>query len=125
MICSCKHNTPVNHYGNNLVPQLSNCKKTLFQAECYQLVTVNFDLIGNAKKHVRRNKHLYNEAKRTGLDVDWFQFKDVAAISRKTCKKAYNNYISLSVASNNESISKRFFRKYQKSNVHALLIRMT
>ena len=61
------------------------------------------------KKHVRRKKRLYNKARRTGLDVDWFRFKDAAARSRKTCKKAYNNFISSSVASNNKSDSKRFF----------------
>ena len=61
------------------------------------------------KKHVRRKKRLYNKARRTGLDVYWFRFKDAAARSRKTCKKAYNNFISLSAASNNKSDSKRFF----------------
>ena len=61
------------------------------------------------KKHVRRKKRLYNKARKTGLDVDWFRFKDAAARSRKTCKKAYNNFISSSVASNNKSDSKRFF----------------
>ena len=96
-------------YGSNLVQQLSNCKKNLFQAECHHLVTVNLGLIREYKKHVRRKKRLYNKARRTGLEVDWFRFKDAAARSRKTCKKAYNNFISSSVASNNKSDSKRFF----------------
>ena len=63
------------------------------------------------KKHVRRKKRLYNKARRTGLDVDWFRFKDAAARSRKTCKKAYNNFISSSVASHNKSDSKRWLQK--------------
>ena len=37
-------------YGNNLVQQLSNCKKNLSQAECHHFVTVNLGLIENAKK---------------------------------------------------------------------------
>ena len=61
------------------------------------------------QKICQKEKHLYNKARRTGLDVDWFRFKDAAARSRKTCKKAYNNFISSSVASNNKSDSKRFF----------------
>ena len=60
------------------------------------------------KKHVRRKKHIYNNAKRTDLNVDWFLFIDAAARSRKTCKKAYSSFISSSVASNNKSNSKRF-----------------
>ena len=36
-------------YGSNLVQQLSNCKKNLFQAECHHLVTVNLGLIENVK----------------------------------------------------------------------------
>ena len=55
-----------------------------------------------------RKKRLYRNAKRTGLDVDWFRFKDAAARSRKTCKKIYNNFISSSVASNSKSNSTIF-----------------
>ena len=40
------------------------------------------------KNHVTRKKRLYTKARRIGLDVDWFQFKNAAARSRKTCKKA-------------------------------------
>ena len=43
-----------------------------------------------SKKHVRRKKRLDKKAKRTGLDVDWFRFKDAAARSWKTCKKGHN-----------------------------------
>ena len=55
-----------------------------------------------------RKKRLYNKSKRTGLDVDWFRFKDTAARSRKTCEKIYNNFISSSVASNSKSDSTVF-----------------
>ena len=48
-------------------------------------------------------KRLCTKAKRTGLDDDLFRFKDTAARSGKTCKKAYNNFISSSIASNNKS----------------------
>ena len=83
--------------------QLSNYKKNLFQAGCHHLVTVSLGFIENAKKHVRRKKRLYNKPRRTGLDIDWFRFKNAAARSRKVCKKAYNNFISSSVASNSKS----------------------
>ena len=56
------------NYGRNLVQQLGNCKKNLFQVECHHLVTVNLGLITNAKKHVKKNG-LYNKARRTVLDV--------------------------------------------------------
>lgn len=46
------------------------------------------------KKHARRKKLLYNKAKGTDLIIDWFRFKDAATRLRKTCKKAYNNFIS-------------------------------
>ena len=59
-------------YGSNLVQQLSNYKKNLFQTECNQLVTVNLGLIQNAKKRARRKNGLYNKVKGTGFDVDWF-----------------------------------------------------
>ena len=59
-----------------------------------------------SKKHVRRKKCLYNKARRIGLDVDWFWFKDAAARSWKVCKKAYNNFINSSIVSNNKSDSK-------------------
>ena len=55
-----------------------------------------------------RKKRLYHKAKRTGLDVDWFRFKDPTARSRKTSKKIYNNFISSSVASNSKSNSTIF-----------------
>lgn len=57
-------------YGSNLVQQLSNYKKNLFQTECNQLVTVNLGLIQNAKRHARRKNGLYNKVKGTGFDVD-------------------------------------------------------
>ena len=60
----------------------------------------------DSKKHVRRKKCLYNKARRIGLDVDWFWFKDAAARSQKVCKKAYNNFINSSIVSNNKSDSK-------------------
>ena len=41
--------------------------------------------------------------------VTGLRFEDAAARSRKKCKKAYNNFISSSVASNSKSDSKRFF----------------
>ena len=59
-------------YGSNLVQQLSNYKKKLFQTECNQLVTVNLGLIQNPKRHARRKNGLYNKVKGTGFDVDWF-----------------------------------------------------
>lgn len=59
-------------YGSNLVQQLSNYKKNLFQTKCNQLVTVNLGLIQNAKKRARRKNGLYNKVKGTGFDVDWF-----------------------------------------------------
>ena len=61
-------------YSNNLVQQLSNCKKKLFQAECHQLVTVNLGLLGNEKKICQKEKApcLYNKAKEQALDTDWF-----------------------------------------------------
>ena len=97
-------------YGSNLVQQLSNCKKKLFQAECHQLVTVNLGLIGNEKKICQEEKApcLYNKAKEQALDTDWFRFKDTAARLRKTYKKAYDNFISSSVASSNKSNSNFF-----------------
>ena len=78
------------------------------------------------KKHVRKKKRLYNKARRTGLDVDWFRFKDAAARSRETCKKVYNNFISSSVASNNKSDSKQFFsfiKSKRNENVGISLLR--
>ena len=54
------------------------------------------------KKHVRRKKRLHNKIKTTGLDDHWSRFKDIAARSRKKCKKAYNDFISSLVASNNK-----------------------
>ena len=45
-------------YAKNLVQQLSNCKKNLFQAECRQLVTANFGLIKNAKT-CRKEKSVF------------------------------------------------------------------
>ena len=98
-------------YGSNLVQQLGNCKNILVQAECHHLLTVNLGLIENAKKR------LYNKARRTGLDADWFRFKDAAARSRKRCKKACNNFSSSSVAFNNKSDSKQFF-SFIKSKVN-------
>ena len=77
-------------------------------------------------KHVRRTKRLYKKARRTALDVDWFRFKDEAARLRKTCKKAYSNFISSSVASNNKSDSKRFFsfiKSKRNENVGISLLR--
>ena len=78
------------------------------------------------KKHVRRKKRLYNKARRTGLDIDRFRFKDAAARSRKTCNKVYNNFISSSVASNSKSDSKRFFsfiKSKRNKNVGILPLR--
>ena len=102
-------NTPINHLWqqfSSTIRQLqekfvlsrmssSRYSQTWFNREC--------------KKHVRMKKRLNNKARRTGLDLDWFRFKDAAARLRKTCKKACNNFISSSVASNNKSDSKRFF----------------
>ena len=61
------------------------------------------------KKHVRKKKHLYIKARRAGLDVDWFQFKDAAARSQKTCMKACNNFIRSFLESNKKSDTKWFF----------------
>ena len=60
------------------------------------------------KKYVRRKKHLYNKARKRSLDVGWFRFKDTAARSWKMCKRAYNSFISSSIASNKKSESKFF-----------------
>ena len=71
-------------------------------------------------KHVRRKKRLYNKARRAGLYADWFRFENAAARSRKTCKKAYNNFISSSVTSKNKSDSKQFFSFFKsKRNENA------
>ena len=65
-------NTPINHLWQlfsstikqlqeKIVPSrmsLSRYSQLWFNREC--------------KKHVRRKKRLYNKARRTGLDVDWF-----------------------------------------------------
>ena len=66
------------------------------------------------QKICQKEKHLYNKARKTSLDVDWFRFKDTAARSWKKCKRAYNSFISSSIASNKKSES-NFFFKFIKS----------
>ena len=38
--------------------------------------------------------YLYIKAKRTDLTSDWNNFQEAAAVARKTCKQAYNNFVS-------------------------------
>ena len=107
-------------YGSSLVQQLSNCIKHLIQAECHHLFTVNLGLIENAE-NLSEQKRVFitKQEEQAGLDVDWLRFKDGAARSRKTCKKAHNNFISSSVASSNKSDSKffRFIKSKRNENV--------
>ena len=46
------------------------------------------------KSKVRIDKKLYIKAKRTDLTSDWNKFQQAAAVARKTCKQAYNNFVS-------------------------------
>ena len=43
---------------------------------------------------VRRNKKLYIKTKRTNLTSDCNNFQEAATVARKTCKEAYNNFVS-------------------------------
>ena len=62
----------------------------------------------NAKNMSEGKSIIITKRKKTGLDDDWFWFKEAAGRSRKTSKKAYNNFISSSVASNNKVIQNDF-----------------
>ena len=43
-------------------------------------------------------KKKYIKAKTTNLTSDWNNFRGAAAVARKTCKEAYNNFASKSLS---------------------------
>ena len=47
-----------------------------------------------SKVRIDKNMYLYIKAKRTDLTSDWNNFQEAAAVARKTCKQAYNNFVS-------------------------------
>ena len=53
-------------------------------------------------------KKKYIKAKRTNLTSDWNKFRGAAAVARKTCKEAYNNFVSKSLSGSSAN-SIRFF----------------
>ena len=102
-------NTRINHLWQQFSSTIKQLQEKIFPSRMSSSRYSHSWFNRECKKHVRRKKRPYNKARRTGLDVDWFRFKDAAARSRKTCKRTYNNFNSSSVASNNKSDSKRFF----------------
>ena len=61
-----------------------------------------FGLIGNAQNILEEKSIFIIKQRELTLDIDWFSFKYAKARSRKTCKKAYNYFISSLVASDSK-----------------------
>ena len=102
-------NTPVNHLWQQFSSIIKQLQEQFVPGRMLSTRYSQPWLNQECKKHATRKKPLYNKAKGTDLIIDWFRSKDTAAKLRKTCKKAYNNFISSFVAYNNKSNSKRFF----------------
>ena len=45
-------------------------------------------------------KKLHIKAKRTDLTSNWNNFREAVAVARKTCKQAYNNFVSKVLSGN-------------------------
>ena len=102
-------NTPINHLWQQFSSTIKQVQEKFVRSRMSSSHYSRPWFNRECKKHVRMKKHRYKKARRTDLDVDWLRFKDAAIRSRRACKKAYNNFISSSVASNNKIDSKRFF----------------
>ena len=101
-------NSPINHLWQQFSSTIKQLQEKFVPSRMSSSCWSQPWFYRECKKHVRRKKCLCNTARRIGLDADWFRFKDAAVRSQKTCKKAYNNFISSSVASNDKSDSKWF-----------------
>ena len=61
------------------------------------------------KSKVTKKKKLYIKAKRTNLRSDWNNFREAAAVARKTCKQVYNNFVSKTLSASSSENPRRFF----------------
>ena len=83
-----KINTAINHLWQQFSSKIKQLQEKFVPSRMSSSHYSQLWFNQECKKHVRRKKRLYNKARRTGLGVGWFRFKDTAAISRKTSKKA-------------------------------------
>ena len=61
------------------------------------------------KRLSRKKKRCYNRAQKTGQQRDWDRFKQLKKETQKTCRDAYNSYISNMLTEENTSNPKRFW----------------
>ena len=61
----------------------------------------------NCKKLVRKKNNFYQKAKKSKLSIDWDKYRSAAAVSRKACHHAYNEFIKNCLYEKNNSNPKR------------------
>ena len=61
------------------------------------------------KQKIRQKKRAYNKAKKSGLKSDWETFSKKAAMARKSCKMASNEYVRKSISGDGKCNPKKFY----------------